>query len=354
MADLARPIAWASGFYRPKPLRLVRVRLHRPIRHGGATLGRHVSGDAILDVAAASEVGKMSVAFIKGQVLGRDDLNLFVANASGHPTNAAEISYALIDFTTGQEVVVGPAQRSPVNPSVGEYFASILIPKDANSGDYRIRWTMKEIIGGPIQTVVQEFHVRDAEAPMVLPFSLAQSDMVRRLRMLLRDQNPDKFYKFRPPAHEETVDQFSRVFGYIWEDEELLEYLNRSLDMIAASPPRTPFNDIDQMIAFRPEWRTLLITGAMIYALQALQINWVADEFDYSIGGVSLSVEKSSKYESLKQGASDQFDKQLEKAKSTVKFIKGLQQPKFGVGIRSSFGPYVGRGVLAPRNFLGV
>jgi hypothetical protein len=176
-------------------------------------------------------------------------------------------------------------------------------------------------------------------------FTLCQSGMVV-------SNCPDRNYKFRPPAHEETVDQFSRVFGYIWEEDELLEYLERGLDMVVAAPPRTPFNNVDQLVQTRHEWTTLLLTGAMYWALQALQINWTADEFDYSIGGVSLTLEKSSKYESLKQGASDQFDKMLEKAKATVKVIKGLQQPKYGAGIRSSFGPYVGRGVLTPAKFL--
>ena len=295
----------------------------------------------------------MGVGFLRGQQLGRDDLNLFLTNASGHPINASEISYAIYDFTTGMEVLVGPTKRTPTNPSVGEYYASIIIPLDANLGDYRIRWSMWEMVGGPLQTVVQEFNVRDRETAMPTCYSPYELDLVRRLRVLLRDQNPDKFYKFRPPAHEETVDQFSRVFGYIWEDAELLEHLDVSLDMIAASPPRTVFNSLDAMTQQRPEWRGLLLTGAMIYALQALQINWVADEFDYSIGGVSLTIDKSSKYESLKQGASDLFDKQLEKAKATVKYIKGLQQPKYGAGIRSAFGPYVGRGVLSPRKFLG-
>lgn len=104
----------------------------------------------------------------------------------------------------------------------------------------------------------------------------------------------------------------------------------------------------------RPEWRTLLLWGAQVLAVNALQANWIADEFDYSIGGVSLNLDKSSKYESLKQGASDQFDKQLERAKLTVKVIRGLQMPKYGTGIRSSFGPYVGRGVLAPSKFMGI
>lgn len=295
----------------------------------------------------------MGVGFLRGQQLGRDDLNLFLTNSSGHPINAAEIYYAIYDFTTGMEVLVGAPKRTALNPTVGEYYASLIIPLDANLGDYRIRWVMREIIGGPLQTVVQEFNVRDRETAMPMCFTPLEMELIGRLRMLLRDQNPDKFYKFRPPAHEETVNQFSRVFGFIWEDVELMEYLDRSLDMIIATPPRTPFGSIEQMASYRPEWRTLLLTGAMIYALQALQINWVADEFDYSIGGVSLTIDKSSKYEGLKQGASDLFDKQLERAKATVKYIKGLQQPKYGAGIRSAFGPHVGSGVLSPRKFLG-
>jgi hypothetical protein len=149
------------------------------------------------------------------------------------------------------------------------------------------------------------------------------------------------------------VQQFSRVFGYIWEDVELQEYLERSLDMVIASPPRTPFMNVDQMVASRPEWRTLLLTGAMTHALRALQLNWIADEFDYTIGGVSLNIDKASKYESAASAQSEQFDKQLENAKKTVKIVKGLQQPRFGTGIRSAFGPYTGAGVLSPRKFVG-
>ena len=67
---------------------------------------------------------------------------------------------------------------------------------------------------------------------------------------------------------------------------------------------------------------------------------------------VSLNLEKSSKYESLKQNAESQFDKATEAKARTVKVIKGLQQPRFGRGVRSAFGPYVGRGVLSPRNFV--
>lgn len=79
--------------------------------------------------------------------------------------------------------------------------------------------------------------------------------------------------------------------------------------------------------------------------------NGVLAHNSYSIGGVSLDIEKSSKYESLKQNAETQYDKAADAKQRTTKYIRGLQQPRFGLGVRSSFGPNVGAGVLTPRAF---
>jgi hypothetical protein len=298
----------------------------------------------------------MSTVFYRGQQLGSKDMDICLDNAAGHPTNVAEITYGLYDVTTGQEVLLGIPRRTPATDSLGHYYASVIIPLDANLGCYRIRWTFREMVGGPVHQVVQEFNVIDKttdSAAGLSCFTGCETDLIRRLRILLRDNNPDRNYHFRPPAHEETIRQFNRVFGYIWEDYELQEFLLRGLDMVSAAPPRTPIPNCDVLIRNYPEWRTLVLNGAMMYALFALMVNWIADEFDYSIGGVSLSIEKSSKYQSAYEAIKDQFDSQLERAKQTVKIIGGLQQPKFGIGIRSSFGPYVGAGVLSPRKFVG-
>lgn len=298
----------------------------------------------------------MSVSYYRGQQLGREDLHIFLVNASGVPVNAAEISYAIFDFTTGEEVLVGIPRRNPANKAVGEYYASIIVPLDANLGSYRVRWTFRETFAAPIQQVVQEFDVIDkitSDTFIQKPFTDVESMLIRSLRILLRDNNPDRNYHFRPPTHEETIRQFNRVFGYIWEDVELKEYIERALDMVMAYPPRTPFAGVDQMVRQWPDWRTVLLTGAMIHALQALRINWVADEFDYSIGGISLNLDKASKYEGALQSSTESWDKQIEKAKATVNYIRAVQQPKFGTGIRSAFGPYVGAGVLTPRKFVG-
>lgn len=72
----------------------------------------------------------------------------------------------------------------------------------------------------------------------------------------------------------------------------------------------------------------------------------------YSIGGISLDLEKSSKYEGMKSNAEEQWDKLVEAKSRTEKYLRGLSQPRFGRGVRSAFGPQVGRGVLSPRSFL--
>ena len=297
----------------------------------------------------------MAIAWSPGNELSRGDLDIFLTNAEGNASNAASISYAIYFYDTAldTEVLIGSAERVPVNPSVGEYYAALLIPPSASSGTYRIRWNFREFSGSPIQQVVQEFAVVESSALSVTSYSTQEQSMIDKLRLLLRDQNPDKFYHFRPPEHEGSIGNYNRVFGQIWEDAELLEYCERALDWWNMFPPETEeLNTINKLVTYKPVWRTAVLWSALSHACFALMANWTADEFDYSIGGVSLTVEKSSKYESLKSNAEGQFDKAAEAKSRTVKIMRGLKQPKYGIGIRSAFGPHVGRGVLGPRNFL--
>lgn len=300
----------------------------------------------------------MAVAFTPGQVIGRGDLDIFLTNSSNNPTNASDIYYALYYVDPGPpevEVLVGSDHRIPINPTVGEYYASLMVPSSAQAGTYRIRWTFKEFSNSPYQQVVQEFAVVISGSILVSPtYSTEVTAMITSLRMLLRDQNPDKFYHFRPPEFEGNIGQYNRVFGQIWEDAELVEYCERGLDYWNTMPPFTGGNipTLDRLVRDMPAWRTAILWSAISHACFALSINWVADEFDYSIGGVSLTIEKSSKYESLKSNAEGQFDKAAEAKSRTVKFIRGLQQPRFGIGVRSAFGSFTGKGILSPRNFL--
>jgi len=299
----------------------------------------------------------MSVVFKRCQELTRPDgLNIFLKKRDGTPKNAAEIAYDIYDFTSGVEILLPPEGRAPQNPATGEYFAAFRIPPDANIGKYRIRWRFREYLNSKQAEVVQEFAIvgdstQVITAPGVTPI---EYDLIRGLRIMLRDNNPDRNYHFVPPAGEESTDQFTRVFGYLWLDEELKEFLKVSLDAVNMYAPQTFYDTLDQLILQPRNWRTLLFTGAMVHAINGLALNWIVDEFDYSIGGVSLNLDKSSKYQSMSNDAQTRFTEMVTGAKETVKVIRGLKQSRYGLGIRSSFGPSIGRGALTPRRFLGV
>ena len=298
----------------------------------------------------------MAVTFKRGQELKRGDLALFLKAKDGSPKNAAEISFSLYDFTTSIEVLNPPPNRAPLNASIGEYFANFFIPLDANIGNYRIRWYFREYLGSPQVQVVQEFSVvENATQVITVPgVTPVEYDLIRGLRIMLRDANPGRNYHFVPPTGEDTINQFNRVFGFLWEDVELLEFLRVSNDSINMYAPQTFYDTLDRLISEHRNWRTLLFTGAMVHSINALALNWIADEFNYSIGGVSLDIEKSAKYQGMANDAQSRFAEQVVAAKETVKIVRGLQQSRYGIGIRSSFGPSVGRGALTPRRFLGI
>lgn len=291
----------------------------------------------------------------RGSITEPTDLDIEVLDGANQPVDPFEITYALYDVTTGSEVLIGSAARDPVRTGVGQYYAHFQVPENVAYGLYRIRWSITENAGDPVNTVLEEFEIVEPSTLQLVTFTATELDMIRRLRIRLRDNNPDRNYHFRPPTSSGTVNQFNRVFAYIWEDEELLEYLDQSVLLINSYPPATGFPDVNAMVAGQRNWIPWVITGAMAMAAMALTFNWIADEFDYSIGGVSLSIERSSKYESLKQNAEQQFEKMMTDGKQrTVKYMRGLRQSRYGLGVRSSFGPVTGNGSLTPRKFLGI
>ena len=228
----------------------------------------------------------MSVVFIPGQTIGQNDLDIFLTNSGGFPSNAYSITYAIYYVAPpdppGTEVLIGSPTRIPINPVVGEYYASLQVPPTATAGNYRIRWTFQQFASSPPQTVVQEWGVVIAGTILGPPvYTTTTQIMIDKLRLLLRDQNPDKFYHFRPPEAEGNIGAYNRVFGQVWEDLELYEYLERALDWWNMMPPNTSgIASIDQLVAEKPEWRTAIFWEAITHACFAVSMNWVVDEFD--------------------------------------------------------------------------
>ena len=292
----------------------------------------------------------MAALFFPGQTLGPDDLSISIRNSFGALVDPESIYYTIFDFTTGREILMGNQHQMPASPTSGIFYAPYMIPLDANLGDWVVRWDFKERGSDIWQQVAQALTVAKREA---IQTSVTQDTterlLIRRLRILLRDNNPDRNYRFRPPNTEKYLQSQTEVFGYIWTDEELFEYLLMAADDINSRPPATGITLENHPTA----WRTAIILRAASFACMAVTMNWIADEFDYSIGGVSLNIDKSSKYQSMKENFEQQYDSAVEALKRTVKIIKGLQQPKYGIGISSALGPFSRDGVQSRRNYIG-
>lgn len=80
--------------------------------------------------------------------------------------------------------------------------------------------------------------------------------------------------------------------------------------------------------------------------------NGILAHNSYSISGVSLDLDKSSKYMSMKENFEQEFDKLKEQAKQSIKIVKGLKQPRYGIGISSALGPFNRTGVQSRRNYV--
>lgn len=229
----------------------------------------------------------MAVCYSQGQELTRGDLDIFLTNAAGNPTNAFSITYAVycVDPTSCAEILIGSATRTPVNPTVGEYYTALQVPPNAGLGTYRVRWTIQETAGAPAQMAVQEFCVTDSSSSTgtTSTYSQCELELISKIRFMLRDQNPARNYRFRPPEGEGTVGCFNQVFGFIWEDEELYEFLEIALWKWNMHPPETEsLSTLDALCSKKPVWRAAILWGGIVNAAMALAINWISDEFSVS------------------------------------------------------------------------
>ena len=289
----------------------------------------------------------MSVAYKPGQTLSAADLKISISDSGGTLVDPYYIRYSLFDNTTGVEILIGAPDRIPATTGVGSYYVNATIPLDANIGDWLVRWNFRETAVSPMVQVVQEFNIVETQVVTEVTADSAEQLMIRRLRIILRDNNPDRNYRFRPPTHEKFIQAQTQVFGYVWEDEELYEYLLMSVDFFNTAPPVTGIS----LLSTPDRWRSVVLLKAASLACGALALNWIVDEYDYSISGVSLNLDKSSKYQSMKDSFEAEYEKILEMAKRSIKIVVGLSQPRYGVGISSALGPYSRPGVQSRRNY---
>lgn len=291
-----------------------------------------------------------SIVYSPGQILTDKDLFINVKNRQGHLIDPAEISYAIYDKSSGLEILQSGAKMNPMRSSAGSYYANFQVPLDAQTGDWVVRWSIRENSECAESFACQPFAVVCPGTNVGSLYSDDEKDMIKRLRYILRDNNPDRNYRFAPPNPEESIQNYTQVFGYVWQDEELLFYISDAIDWINGQPPFEDYTTATLPNFLRP----VMLTWAAYRALMALSINAAHEIFDYSIAGISLDLNaRFGNYRDAADGFKDAAQEQLQNYKDYgIRIVRGIQQPKFGIGISSALGPYSGSSTLSRRNWI--
>jgi len=265
------------------------------------------------------------------------------------------VTYTLIDSTTGQDLGIGRPHKLPFKISVGVFYAPWTVPLDEPAGPHRVRWTFRETASSATQSTYTEFTVKAIKRCEAPEYGTCANELMRQLRMLIRDDNPDRDYHFQPPTAEKEMAGFTQIRGYRWPDDHLVEFIHLGLDEVngGAQPP-TEFvlEDICTGQA-GSVWRPLVFMFARAHAFQSLSSLWVNEEFDYSLNGVSLSIARYDKYSSIGQTLYQQASERLIEQKKTVKIVKGLAQSRYVFSRGAALGPWTGGSGNLRRWFVG-
>jgi hypothetical protein len=243
--------------------------------------------------------------------------------------------------------LVGQPNNVPTRASQGAYFVSITVPTTW-SGIFRLTWYLQQYPTSPVNQVFEDFVVQSVdpldpafEAPSVLvgktlsiasaqtsPQMFAQA--VKAVRKLLRDDNPDRNYHFRPPTPGRVVAGYTTRVGFIWTDEDILISLQ-----IAISKLNTwnPMNLTGWTLDTIPmDWGNAAALEAAALCLLGESARWTADEFSYSLNGVSLDINKSGMYQTLGTTYDTMFTTWAPLITANRPYSAGLRQQRWLLG----------------------
>lgn len=288
----------------------------------------------------------MSLTFSRNEQLGPQSLFITVVVPTGlsdRPDAAAisQVTYTLYSGAAPQLVTYSDfnlvAIAVPDRP--GTYYAPYTVPFDAPFGAYTLTWKIA-LVNGDVHFVDQLLYIEDikafesegASAIVVLDgIKVTQRVMklIKSLRVSLRDNQPDRNYHALPPRSSREVQSYSNRVGFIWTDEELLTYLLLALQDLNSNNPKT--SRTFQLIDFPDYWLGVLVDIACVRAIQALAINWVQDEFGYSISGLSLDLNKADKFNALRSAIEGTLKDKKDNATAIRPLARGTSPARWNI-----------------------
>jgi hypothetical protein len=264
-----------------------------------------------------------------------------VRDAQGAPVVPASIAYTIFAVQPdGSKSLVSSPRLPPAPGERGAYYVTMTIPSSWAEGNYQLVWYLQQTLDVPEVQVVEDFAViqlrpgsGSMEAPSVLMAKRLQTtefvvEMVMTVRELLSDTNPDRNYHFRPPTAAKQVAGYTTRVGFIWTDQTILRLLKLAIATINTANPKNLYSyTLDNLTD--TNWQQAASLGAAAHCLSAESARWMADEFGYSLNGVSLDLEKSGKYQGLAQQYMAEFTQWLQPLTANRPKSVGLRQMKF-------------------------
>ena len=276
-----------------------------------------------------------------GKTLGPGDLTLMVRDEQGVPVVPLALTYTIMaKDEMGNKILVSDPRKTPVLQETGLYYAAFTIPSSWGDGAYQIVWHLQQTADVPEISILEDFAIMTLrpgtggmEAPSVLmaqrlKISQKAADLIWSVRELLSDTNPDRNYHFRPPNRAKTVAGYTSRVGFIWEDPTILRFLKLCIAQINTANPKAIYSYTVDTIP-DDNWGQCAALGAAAKCLTAEAARWVADEFEYSLNGVSLSLEKGAKYQSLGQQFNEEFKEWMVPLTANRPASRGMRQMSF-------------------------
>lgn len=276
--------------------------------------------------------------FYRGQIPKPEETDAFFF-MDGSPQDPVQVLFTVWNLTIpSQETVVGLPNQPADRLAVGRWYARFLIPEDAPYGDYRIDFIYA------IRAENGELLTRKIELPIQILAAVAQpSDplikgLIDRLRIRLRDNNPDAYYRFAPPIATGIISGFTRNKGFIWQDDELQSFLQDGIDTISAF--WFGFR-VDKLTNLDSRFHAVVLLFAAAYALHAEAVRWISEEFRYDLDGVSLEIDRSSKFQQMGDMFATQAAGQMDAIAAATTITKGIKAT-YGVSRGAALGPRIG------------
>jgi len=302
----------------------------------------------------------------QGKTLGPGDLSILVRDSKGRMVDPVSISYSIFQITekipeVGQRAYEYDAEQPnhmgrlpedslilsteprmcPRRASVGAYWVNMTIPT-LWRGIFRLVWYLIQYEGEPETRVYEDFVVQPIdpadsafEAPSVIitPQALTKNKYtpaIMAVRELISDTNPDRNYHFRPPTPGKVVAGYTTRVGYIWLDSTILRMLDINISKLNTWNPKNLTNYSLENLP--KDWGNCAAVGAAASCLSAEGARWAADEFSYSLNGVSLDINKSSLYLSLSQSYGQEFQEWAPLITAIRPYSAGLRQQRWLLG----------------------